>query len=98
MRKAYDWKTGTVFKIDEDFARFIWEWDVERSTDPLTWGNFFSEEDKEELDFCFIEGVEEYWWDAFTTIKNNKSKIDSISDEEYLDMELDQIVNFLKKG
>lgn len=98
MRKAYDWQTANIIEIDEDFARFIWEWDVERSTDPLTWGSTFSDELKEELDFCFIPTAEEYWWDAFTTIRNNKSKIDSISDEEYLEMELDQIVNFLKKG
>ena len=98
MRKLYLWETTEVIEIETQFAEFIWSWDTELSTDPNRWGSFFDDVSKKELDFCMNERTFEYWCDAFTTIRKNTDKIHELSDEDYLNLELDQLVSYLKGG
>jgi len=97
-RKLYLWETTDVIEIETEFAEFIWNWDTELSTDPNRWGGFFDDESKKELDFCMNLATYDYWCDAFRTVTKNVDKIQELSDEEYLNLELDQLVSYLKGG
>ena len=98
MKKAYVWEGSKVILITDEFANLIWDWDNYRWTDPLTWGNFFNNEMKEELDFCFTPMVYEYWVNAYQVISNNQEKINNLSREYLTDVTLDEFLSYLKGG
>lgn len=97
MYKAYDWRTSQVIEVSDDLGIFIIAWDVDRSTEPARWGNFFGQE-REQIDFCFTGFAYEYWTDCYETVCNNADRIHNIPHKKLVMMNIDELVNLLKGG